>query len=422
MKKLLFVFILFIFLFPISSYSKIQLNDFNNFLTKLSTNLNSYEVVEGAYILEENEQIIEDLIEELKLLDPEEKIELFLSLENLSDDLKAIAFLQVLGNEFQSQSNLNDLNNEKQKQLSVVISKNVELLYNNTKKSNNTALELSKIVSFASNDLANLVLEVTSDISRNFGNVGDLSSNLMLNIIKNNPTKLEELSTNRVENLVEDSINELEYSLAIKNEKVTEKIDPNQKKQNPLSAISLAILNSNLDISNKITDKILSKKGTKNDLALKIVEQSSYLDEWKSNENDNANIVKNNFTKKIMTKALENLDKSKVELAVDIIGRSNIKTSDRIAKSIIKNYQNEKNLNFFLLSNQVFERLENLVDSTDASDDLLVKSNLEAVLLIKSFYQNNVTSRELLENQKLNYALSLMPKSNFQDLNNISPN
>lgn len=422
MKKLLFVFILFIFLFPISSYSKIQLNDFNNFLTKLSTNLNSYEVVEGAYILEENEQIIEDLIEELKLLDPEEKIELFLSLENLSDDLKAIAFLQVLGNEFQSQSNLNDLNNEKQKQLSVVISKNIELLYNNTKKSNNTALELSKIVSFASNDLANLVLEVTSDISRNFGNVGDLSSNLMLNIIKNNPTKLEELSTNRVENLVEDSLNELEYSLAIKNEKVTEKIDPNQKKQNPLSAISLAILNSNLDISNKITDKILSKKGTKNDLALKIVEQSSYLDEWKSNENDNANIVKNNFTKKIMTKALENLDKSKVELAVNIIGRSNIKTSDRIAKSIIKNYQNEKNLNFFLLSNQVFERLENLVDSTDASDDLLVKSNLEAVLLIKSFYMNNVTSRELLENQKLNYALSLMPKSNFQDLNNISPN
>ena len=422
MKKLLFVFILFIFLFPISSYSKIQLNDFNNFLTKLSRNLNSYEVVEGAYILEENEQIIEDLIEELKLLDPEEKIELFLSLENLSDDLKAIAFLQVLGNEFQSQSNLNDLNNEKQKQLSVVISKNVELLYNNTKKSNNTALELSKIVSFASNDLANLVLEVTSDISRNFGNVGDLSSNLMLNIIKNNPTKLEELSTNRVENLVEDSINELEYSLAIKNEKVTEKIDPNQKKQNPLSAISLAILNSNLDISNKITDKILSKKGTKNDLALKIVEQSSYLDEWKSNKNDNANIVKNNFTKKIMTKALENLDKSKVELAVDIIGRSNIKTSDRIAKSIIKNYQNEKNLNFFTLSNQVFDRLENLVDSTDASDDLLVKSNLEAVLLIKSFYMNNVTSRELLENQKLNYALSLMPKSNFQDLNNISPN
>ena len=422
MKKLLFVFILFIFLFPISSYSKIQLNDFNNFLTKLSTNLNSYEVVEGAYILEENEQIIEDLIEELKLLDPEEKIELFLSLENLSDDLKAIAFLQVLGNEFQSQSNLNDLNNEKQKQLSVVISKNIELLYNNTKKSNNTALELSKIVSFASNDLANLVLEVTSDISRNFGNVGDLSSNLMLNIIKNNPTKLEELSTNRVENLVEDSINELEYSLAIKNEKVTEKIDPNQKKQNPLSAISLAILNSNLDISNKITDKILSKKGTKNDLALKIVEQSSYLDEWKSNKNDNANIVKNNFTKKIMTKALENLDKSKVELAVDIIGRSNIKTSDRIAKSIIKNYQNEKNLNFFTLSNQVFDRLENLVDSTDTSDDLLVKSNLEAVLLIKSFYQNNVTSRELLENQKLNYALSLMPKSNFQDLNNISPN
>lgn len=422
MKKLLFVFILFIFLFPISSYSKIQLNDFNNFLTKLSTNLNSYEVVEGAYILEENEQIIEDLIEELKLLDPEEKIELFLSLENLSDDLKAIAFLQVLGNEFQSQSNLNDLNNEKQKQLSVVISKNVELLYNNTKKSNNTALELSKIVSFASNDLANLVLEVTSDISRNFGNVGDLSSNLMLNIIKNNPTKLEELSTNRVENLVEDSINELEYSLAIKNEKVTEKIDPNQKKQNPLSAISLAILNSNLDISNKITDKILSKKGTKNDLALKIVEQSSYLDEWKSNKNDNANIVKNNFTKKIMTKALENLDKSKVELAVDIIGRSNIKTSDRIAKSIIKNYQNEKNLNFFTLSNQVFDRLENLVDSTDTSDDLLTKSNLEAGLLVKSFYQNNVTSRELLENQKLNYALSLMPKSNFQDLNNISPN
>lgn len=422
MKKLLFVFILFIFLFPISSYSKIQLNDFNNFLTKLSTNLNSYEVVEGAYILEENEQIIEDLIEELKLLDPEEKIELFLSLENLSDDLKAIAFLQVLGNEFQSQSNLNDLNNEKQKQLSVVISKNIELLYNNTKKSNNTALELSKIVSFASNDLANLVLEVTSDISRNFGNVGDLSSNLMLNIIKNNPTKLEVLSANRVENLVEDSINELEYSLAIKNEKVTEKIDPNQKKQNPLSAISLAILNSNLDISNKITDKILSKKGTKNDLALKIVEQSSYLDEWKSNENDNANIVKNNFTKKIMTKALENLDKSKVELVVNIIGRSNIKTSDRIAKSIIKNYQNEKNLNFFLLSNQVFERLENLVDSTDASDDLLVKSNLEAVLLIKSFYMNNVTSRELLENQKLNYALSLMPKTNFQDLNNISPN
>ena len=422
MKKLLFVFILFIFLFPISSYSKIQLNDFNNFLTKLSRNLNSYEVVEGAYILEENEQIIEDLIEELKLLDPEEKIELFLSLENLSDDLKAIAFLQVLGNEFQSQSNLNDLNNEKQKQLSVVISKNVELLYNNTKKSNNTALELSKIVSFASNDLANLVLEVTSDISRNFGNVGDLSSNLMLNIIKNNPTKLEELSTNRVENLVEDSINELEYSLAIKNEKVTEKIDPNQKKQNPLSAISLAILNSNLDISNKITDKILSKKGTKNDLALKIVEQSSYLDEWKSNKNDNANIVKNNFTKKIMTKALENLDKSKVELAVDIIGRSNIKTSDRIAKSIIKNYQNEKNLNFFTLSNQVFDRLENLVDSTDTSDDLLVKSNLEAGLLVKSFYQNNVTSRELLENQKLNYALSLMPKSNFQDLNNISPN
>jgi len=422
MKKLLFVFILFIFLFPISSYSKIQLNDFNNFLTKLSTNLNSYEVVEGAYILEENEQIIEDLIEELKLLDPEEKIELFLSLENLSDDLKAIAFLQVLGNEFQSQSNLNDLNNEKQKQLSVVISKNVELLYNNTKKSNNTALELSKIVSFASNDLANLVLEVTSDISRNFGNVGDLSSNLMLNIIKNNPTKLEELSTNRVENLVEDSLNELEYSLAIKNEKVTEKIDPNQKKQNPLSAISLAILNSNLDISNKITDKILSKKGTKNDLALKIVEQSSYLDEWKSNKNDNANIVKNNFTKKIMTKALENLDKSKVELAVDIIGRSNIKTSDRIAKSIIKNYQNEKNLNFFTLSNQVFDRLENLVDSTDTSDDLLTKSNLEAGLLVKSFYQNNVTSRELLENQKLNYALSLMPKSNFQDLNNISPN
>jgi len=422
MKKLLFVFILFIFLFPISSYSKIQLNDFNNFLTKLSRNLNSYEVVEGAYILEENEQIIEDLIEELKLLDPEEKIELFLSLENLSDDLKAIAFLQVLGNEFQSQSNLNDLNNEKQKQLSVVISKNVELLYNNTKKSNNTALELSKIVSFASNDLANLVLEVTSDISRNFGNVGDLSSNLMLNIIKNNPTKLEELSTNRVENLVEDSLNELEYSLAIKNEKVTEKIDPNQKKQNPLSAISLAILNSNLDISNKITDKILSKKGTKNDLALKIVEQSSYLDEWKSNKNDNANIVKNNFTKKIMTKALENLDKSKVELAVDIIGRSNIKTSDRIAKSIIKNYQNEKNLNFFTLSNQVFDRLENLVDSTDTSDDLLTKSNLEAGLLVKSFYQNNVTSRELLENQKLNYALSLMPKSNFQDLNNISPN
>lgn len=422
MKKLLFVFILFIFLFPISSYSKIQLNDFNNFLTKLSRNLSSYEVVEGAYILEENEQIIEDLIEELKLLDPEEKIELFLSLENLSDDLKAIAFLQVLGNEFQSQSNLNDLNNEKQKQLSVVISKNVELLYNNTKKSNNTALELSKIVSFASNDLANLVLEVTSDISRNFGNVGDLSSNLMLNIIKNNPTKLEELSTNRVENLVEDSINELEYSLAIKNEKVTEKIDPNQKKQNPLSAISLAILNSNLDISNKITDKILSKKGTKNDLAFKIVEQSSYLDEWKSNKNDNANIVKNNFTKKIMTKALENLDKSKLELAVDIIGRSNIKTSDRIVKSIIKNYQNEKNLNFFTLSNQVFDRLENLVDSTDTSDDLLFKSNLEAGLLVKSFYENNVTSRELLENQKLNYALSLMPKSNFQDLNNISPN
>lgn len=422
MKKLLFVFILFIFLFPISSYSKIQLNDFNNFLTKLSRNLSSYEVVEGAYILEENEQIIEDLIEELKLLDPEEKIELFLSLENLSDDLKAIAFLQVLGNEFQSQSNLNDLNNEKQKQLSVVISKNVELLYNNTKKSNNTALELSKIVSFASNDLANLVLEVTSDISRNFGNVGDLSSNLMLNIIKNNPTKLEELSTNRVENLVEDSINELEYSLAIKNEKVTEKIDPNQKKQNPLSAISLAILNSNLDISNKITDKILSKKGTKNDLALKIVEQSSYLDEWKSNKNDNANIVKNNFTKKIMTKALENLDKSKLELAVDIIGRSNIKTSDRIVKSIIKNYQNEKNLNFFTLSNQVFDRLENLVDSTNTSDVLLIKSNLEAGLLVKSFYESNVTSRELLENQKLNYALSLMPKSNFQDLNNISPN
>ena len=422
MKKLLFVFILFIFLFPISSYSKIQLNDFNIFLTKLSRNLNSYEVVEGAYILEENEQIIEDLIEELKLLDPEEKIELFLSLENLSDDLKAIAFLQVLGNEFQSQSNLNDLNNEKQKQLSVVISKNVELLYNNTKKSNNTALELSKIVSFASNDLANLVLEVTSDISRNFGNVGDLSSNLMLNIIKNNPTKLEELSTNRVENLVEDSINELEYSLAIKNEKVTEKIDPNQKKQNPLSAISLAILNSNLDISNKITDKILSKKGTKNDLALKIVEQSSYLDEWKSNKNDNANIVKNNFTKKIMTEALENLDKPKLELAVDIIGRSNSKTSDRIVKSIIKNYQNGKNLNFFTLSNQVFDRLENLVDSTNTSDDLLIKSNLEAGLLVKSFYENNVTSRELLENQKLNYALSLMPKSNFQDLNNISPN
>ena len=404
-----------------SSFAEINNKEINELISKLEQNLKTYEVTKASSLLKENIEIIDKINPILNTITKEDKIELFSSLTDNLDEFKANIFLKILSKDFENKSNLEDLSIANQQKLDNLLIKVVDVSYKNEKESHDGAYEIAKIISKAPVNLANNLVNITCRIAEQNDNSNNFSSNILYQINKIDPDKVNQLEVEVTNDLIKQSLKEVENEIVLKKAKVNNNInEENDLNINSLTAISSAIISSNINLSKKITENISNiSKNKLEEVTFKLVEQTNALENWNVVANKNVIESKLNFVEKIYPTAFTNIDLNKIEKAVSIVQSSDTKVANKTVEAIVNSYV-ENNNNFFKVNNKFLERTQDLFASNKINKTQFIKSNQQGELFLKSLYQDEISS-VVFQDPQMSYIFSALPVSNFA-LANASPN
>lgn len=404
-----------------SSFAEINNKEINELISKLEQNLKTYEVTKASSLLKENIEIIDKINPILNTITKEDKIELFSSLTDNLDEFKANIFLKILSKDFENKSNLEDLSIANQQKLDNLLIKVVDVSYKNEKESHDGAYEIAKIISKAPVNLANNLVNITCRIAEQNDNSNNFSSNILYQINKIDPDKVNQLEVEVTNDLIKQSLKEVENEIVLKKAKVNNNInEENDLNINSLTAISSAIISSNINLSKKITENISNiSKNKLEEVTFKLVEQTNALENWNVVANKNVIESKLNFVEKIYPTAFTNIDLNKIEKAVSIVQSSDTKVANKTVEAIVNSYV-ENNNNFFKVNNKFLERTQDLFASNKINKTQFIKSNQQGEFFLKSLYQDEISS-VVFQDPQMSYIFSALPVSNFA-LANASPN
>ena len=404
-----------------SSFAEINNKEINELISKLEQNLKTYEITKASSLLRENIEIIDKFTPILNTIAKEDKIELFSSLTDNLDEFKANIFLKILSKDFENKSNLEVLSIADQQKLDNLLTKVVDVSYKNEKKSHDGAYEIAKIISKAPVNLANNLVNITSRIAELNNNSNNFSSNILYQINKIDPDKVNQLEVEVTNDLIKQSLKEVENEIVLKKAKVNNNINKeNDLNIDSLTAVSSAIISSNINLSKKITENLKNiTKNKQEEITFKLVEQTNALEEWDVVTDKNILQSKLNFVEKIYPTAFINIDSNKIDKAVDIVQSSDAKVANKTVEAIVNSYI-ENNNNFFKVDNEFLERAQEVFASDKINKTQFIKSNEQGELFLKSLYQDEISST-VFQDPQMSYIFSTLPASNFA-LSNVSPN
>ena len=403
------------------SFAEINNKEINELILKLEQNLKTYEVTKASSLLRENIEIIDKFTPILNTIAKEDKIELYSSLTDNLDEFKANIFLKILSKDFENKSNLEVLSIADQQKLDNLLTKVVDVSYKNEKESHDGAYEIAKIISKVPVNLANNLVNITCRIAEQNNNSNNFSSNILYQINKIDPDKVNQLEVEVTNDLIKQSLKEVENEIVLKKVKVNNNINKeNDLNIDALTAVSSAIISSNINLSKKITENIKNiTKNKQEEVTFKLVEQTNALEEWNDVANKNVIESKLNFVEKVYPTAFTNIDLNKIDKAVSIVQSSDAKVANKTVEAIVNSYV-ENNNNFFKVDNEFLERTQDVFASDKINKTQFIKSNQQGELFLKSLYQEEISSA-VFQDPQMSYIFSALPASNFA-LANVSPN
>ena len=422
LKKNIILLFLCFFSFNYLFAANIEQEDFDQLLSKLENNLNTYEITTQTALLNKNDQIIVEFSDLFKVLNKEIKLNFIRnSLNNLNDN-KANLILKIISKDFENQSNLKNLTSSEQFQFNELLSFIIDTSYQSEKKYNDSGYEIAKIILNSDIKTANDLLSIISSISSKNNNSKNLASNVLYNLNKNSINKFDLLSSDFKNELIRQSLKELTNDIILNKPKINNKIQISDNfNRSPLDNLSISLLSKNIDLSENITDNILDLDEThKEELISKLIEQTNLLDAWQDNETEEIINTKNIFVDKIYPEFFKNVNLEKMLVAEKVILNSNIDISSKTIEAVVDSYL-ENNNNFFKVDNNFLKRLQNIIDASKINNNIFIKSKYEAEIILKSFYLDPIPA-VILTNPQLAYAYSALPLSSFDSLVNVSPN
>jgi len=402
--------------------AEVNQDSFNQLIKSLEENLKTYEVTTQTSLLKKNEEIIDKFNEFFKKLSKDQKLEILTNTSKNINDLTANMLLKIVSKDFENQSNLDFLTLSEQLLFSKALAKIIDTSYKSNRIYNDSAYEIAKIIVNSDIKTANNLILVVNQTSLENNNSKNLSSNILYNLSKLNSKKIDELSDDISNELIKQSLNELENDIVIKKTKVKKKIDfENNFSQTPLIAISSSVLSVNKSLTEKIADNIIkSDLKKKDELSFKLAQQTNILDDWQNNENKEIIESKSKFVEKIFPEAFKNINEEKMEFAIEIVLNSDLATSNKTIEAVVDSYIDNNN-NFFKVEKDFLEKMQDVIKATKINNNQFARNEEEAEIILKSFYTDPI-SPTVLNNPQLAYVYSGFPLEKFEQFSNVSPN
>ncbi|WP_440680954.1 hypothetical protein [Candidatus Pelagibacter sp. HIMB1623] len=418
--------LLIIFLFTLivniqsNAISAINEEEIKSQISLIERNLKEYEITKSSNLLDINDNLIKRLTLGLEEESLDNKILLFQELSDTLTSIKANVILKIIEKDAKNNGSLKNLNNQQLKDVTQLFEDTIPNIYDDTRETNDNAYLLASILNESEERLCNNIVKQISNTSIDNNNSNSLATNVIYFASEINSEFLSIINKTEKEKLIKQSINEVNYDLNINKKSVEKKISKDNYTKNSLVALSTAILKSSEDISNNIIQNInnLDKKD-KEVISFKLTEQSLELDEWKKSEDLNIINNKVKFAENIFSSGFSKIDDKKIELAKNVIEKSDVNTSEILVRSIIDTHIKEEN-NFFTLEENVVSNLSNIFEAAKVNKAQIFSSNSEADEVLDSLFNNKLSSG-LLKNNKLQSAYVIVPKKRF-DLDNVSPN
>ena len=203
--------------------AEVNQDSFNQLIKSLEENLKTYEVTTQTSLLKKNEEIIGEFNELFKKLPKDQKLEILTNTSKNINDLTANMLLKIVSKDFENQSNLDFLTPSEQLLFSKALTNIIDTSYKSDRIYNDSAYEIAKIIVNSDIITANNLILVVNKTSSENNNSKNLSSNILYNINKLNSKKIDELSDDISNELIKQSLNELENDIVIKKTKVKKK-------------------------------------------------------------------------------------------------------------------------------------------------------------------------------------------------------
>jgi len=421
-KSILAIIIVIIFIPKINAEDTDLKKSFDEIFFEIEQNIEIYETTKISNLLTKNEVLIEKFNEIFNQMSPETKLYILTqSINKNLNNLNAPIYCKILGNDFESNSNLDTSNNILKNQFNSLLKNIIEKSYNSNNSVNDTAFDLSKIIKNGSQELSNDLILIIIETGLKNNNSRSISTNILYNIYKDNENETNVISSEIEKTLIKSSLKELEYEILVKKNEIKNNVKDDNSNETAIIALSKIITSANSEISNKISNEILlSKNSRKDEVVITLIEQANVLENWKNTENKKIVATRDNFVEKVLPQAVKNINKKKMDRVIKLVQNSEIETSVKIIEAVVDSYVDNNN-NFFKLENDFFEKMQDLINASKENDSDFIKSNNTAEIILKSFITDKIPSN-LLQNSQLALAYSSIDINKFENMTNISPN
>jgi len=421
-KSILAIIIVIIFIPKINAEDTDLKKSFDEIFFEIEQNIEIYETTKISNLLTKNEVLIEKFNEIFNQMSPETKLYILTqSINKNLNNLNAPIYCKILGNDFESNSNLDTSNNILKNQFNSLLKNIIEKSYNSNNSVNDTAFDLSKIIKNGSQELSNDLILIIIETGLKNNNSRSISTNILYNIYKDSENETNVISSEIEKTLIKSSLKELEYEILVKKNEIKNNVKDDNSNETAIIALSKIITSANSEISNKISNEILlSKNSRKDEVVITLIEQASVLENWKNTENKKIVATRDNFVEKVLPQAVKNINKKKMDRVIKLVQNSEIETSVKIIEAVVDSYVDNNN-NFFKLENDFFEKMQDLINASKENDSDFIKSNNTAEIILKSFITDKIPSN-LLQNSQLALAYSSIDINKFENMTNISPN
>ena len=421
-KSILAIIIVIIFIPKINAEDTDLKKSFDEIFFEIEQNIEIYETTKISNLLTKNEVLIEKFNEIFNQMSPETKLYILTqSINKNLNNLNAPIYCKILGNDFESNSNLDTSNNILKNQFNSLLKNIIEKSYNSNNSVNDTAFDLSKIIKNGSQELSNDLILIIIETGLKNNNSRSISTNILYNIYKDRENETNVISSEIEKTLIKSSLKELEYEILVKKNEIKNNVKDDNSNETAIIALSKIITSANSEISNKISNEILlSKNSRKDEVVITLIEQANVLENWKNTENKKIVATRDNFVEKVLPQAVKNINKKKMDRVIKLVQNSEIETSVKIIEAVVDSYVDNNN-NFFKLENDFFEKMQDLINASKENDSDFIKSNNTAEIILKSFITDKIPSN-LLQNSQLALAYSSIDINKFENMTNISPN
>ena len=421
-KSILAIIIVIIFIPKINAEDTDLKKSIDEIFFEIEQNIEIYETTKISNLLTKNEVLIEKFNEIFNQMSPETKLYILTqSINKNLNNLNAPIYCKILGNDFESNSNLDTSNNILKNQFNSLLKNIIEKSYNSNNSVNDTAFDLSKIIKNGSQELSNDLILIIIETGLKNNNSRSISTNILYNIYKDSENETNVISSEIEKTLIKSSLKELEYEILVKKNEIKNNVKDDNSNETAIIALSKIITSANSEISNKISNEILlSKNSRKDEVVITLIEQANVLENWKNTENKKIVATRDNFVEKVLPQAVKNINKKKMDRVIKLVQNSEIETSVKIIEAVVDSYVDNNN-NFFKLENDFFEKMQDLINASKENDSDFIKSNNTAEIILKSFITDKIPSN-LLQNSQLALAYSSIDINKFENMTNISPN